>query len=108
MNYGVQILQTLGALLIVCALAFVVLRFVARRGLVQMGNQRLRVEASLSVGQRQRIAIVAVDGVELLVGVSDQGVSLLRELPERVESDLYELDGNAGESFAERLAKKSA
>ena len=107
-NYGVQLLQTLGALLIVCALAFVVLRFVSRRGLVQLGGERLRLEATLPLGTRQRIAIVRVDGEELLIGVSDQGISLLRELPERPEDEIADSKLAARPSFAARLLKKSA
>lgn len=114
-NYGVQLLQTLGALLIVCVLAFLALRFAASRGLGQLGGKRLALVASLPLGPRQRLAIVQVDGRELLVGVADSGVTLLQTLPESPA------DANAPTSqvetpettplkqrFAELLLKKSA
>ena len=90
-GYGAQLLQTFGALLIVCGLAYAVLRFVSRRGMANGGQKRLQVVASTSLGPRQRIAIVRVDETEIVVGVSDQGVALLREhksVPEHTHGDV--------------------
>jgi flagellar protein FliO/FliZ len=55
----------------------------AGRGLRQ--SDQLRVVSMLSVGTKERVAVIQVGGEQLLVGVSPGGISRLYLLPEPLE-----------------------
>ena len=46
-------------------------------------RSRLMLRERISVGPKSNVALIAVDGRELLVGVSESGVTLLHELPKK-------------------------
>jgi flagellar biosynthetic protein FliO len=84
-GYGLFILQTVAglALLAVGAWAFVRLVGPWMHGAAGRRRGRMRVVERLALDQRRAVCIVEVDGVELLVGTGDGGMTLLKELPRR-------------------------
>lgn len=64
---------------IVCLVAFVVLRWLSRRGLGQ-GQGPLRVRARCALEPRRAVYIVEASGRCFLVGVGDGPMALLAEL----------------------------
>ncbi len=69
-------------------------------------GQHLKVVASTSVGQRERVVVVEVEGTWLVLGVGGGQVSALHQLPApAVDSDTASPTSMAsGESFAARFA----
>lgn len=70
----------MGIILLILAAGWLVKRFAspgARRG----GQKGLKVSASAALGQRERVAIVDVDGARLVLGVTAQQITLLHTLP---------------------------
>lgn len=88
-------------LVVACVLACGwLVRRVGVRG--QASGQLLRVVSSTSVGQREKVVIVEVQGQWLVVGVTAQQVSLLAQMdgpPSAGQADAQVL----GDSFAQRL-----
>jgi flagellar protein FliO/FliZ len=79
-GYGVALLQTLLALAAVCILAWVVLRWSARRGL-GTGRGRVRVLERVPLDARRALYLVQIGERVLLVGAGEGGApSLLAEL----------------------------
>lgn len=79
-GYGVSLLQTLLALAAVCILAWVVLRWSARRGL-GVSRGRVKVLERVPLDGRRALYLIEVNGRQLLVGVGDGGApALLTEL----------------------------
>ena len=64
-------LQTLVALVGVCAIAWWILHRVARSQRKLGGGESLCLEAALSLSARQRVVVVAVDGRRLLLGLGE-------------------------------------
>ena len=81
MEVAGQLLLVLIALVVVIGLIFAAAWAVRRYGgaaLLGAGSQ-IRTLATTNVGQRERVLLLEVNGVQLLVGVASGGVSLLRE-----------------------------
>lgn len=79
-GYGVALLQTLLALAGVCLLAWVVLRWSARRGL-DLGRGRIRVLERARLDGRRALYLVQLGERVLLIGAGEGGApSLLAEL----------------------------
>ena len=102
-GYGVALLQTLLALAAVCILAWVVLRWGARRG-VGIGGSRglVRVLERIPLDARRALYLVQVGDKVLLLGGGDGAApSVLREM------DASELPPEAerGSGFSAVLAK---
>lgn len=57
-----------------------VLRRIGVSGMRSQGGRRLAIVDSLWLGNRQRIALIRVDGRELVVGISGQSITLITEL----------------------------
>ena len=88
-GYGLYLLQTLLALGVVCLLAFVLLRWGAKwlYGAGRSG-QRMRLVERLPLEPRRALYLVEVAGRRLVLGSSENGVTLLVELePETVEKE---------------------
>lgn len=71
-GYGVALLQTLLALAAVCVLAWVVLRWGARRGLgLGASRGRVRVIERVALDPRRALYLVKVGDKVLLIGAGD-------------------------------------
>jgi len=108
-GYGVALLQTLLALGAVCILAWVVLRWGARRGMgIGMGRGRVRVIDRVPLDARRSLYLVQIGERVLLVGAGDGGSpSLLLEIE---ASELPPEPEARQRSFADilrRLGKRS-
>ena len=80
-GYGAALLQTLLALGGVCLLAWVVLRWGARRGFGKFGGGRVRVLERVPLDPRRSLFLVQVGERVLLLGAGDGAApSLLAEL----------------------------
>jgi flagellar protein FliO/FliZ len=82
-----SVARTLLALLGVCALAWVALNLLARRGLgVARPGARLRLLERLPLGPRRQLYLVQADARVFLVGMGDSGaLSLIAELDARAQ-----------------------
>jgi flagellar protein FliO/FliZ len=100
-GYGIALLQTIFALAAVCVLAWVVLRWSARRGL-GVGRGRIRVIERVPLEGRRSLYLIEIGERVLLVGAGEGGApALLTEL------DPSELPPVAAQpaSFAELVAR---
>ncbi|MGF1699372.1 flagellar biosynthetic protein FliO [Photobacterium makurazakiensis] len=68
---------------------------------VQSNDSSLRVLRQLPVGQRERIVLLQVGDEQMLVGVTQQNISLLGKLDQPLSMD--EVSG--GQEFANQLGK---
>jgi flagellar protein FliO/FliZ len=75
--------KTAAALVVVLGLIFLCSWLVKRSDLLRRlptTTQRLRIIASTAVGARERVVIVAVDDVQLVLGVTQGQITKLHEL----------------------------
>jgi flagellar biosynthetic protein FliO len=82
-GYGAELAQTLMALAGVCALAWWLLRWGARRGLGALagpGAGRVEVLERTTLDARRAIFLVRIGARVLVVGAGDQSLSLLTEM----------------------------
>ncbi|MDP5052889.1 MAG: flagellar biosynthetic protein FliO, partial [Congregibacter sp.] len=80
--------QVIGSLLLVFVCLFVVVYFLKRFNGVGAGSSAaLRVIASASVGQREKVVLLEVGGEQLLIGVAPGAVRTLHVLKEPVAVD---------------------
>jgi flagellar biogenesis protein FliO len=81
-SFGGLLLQVGVSLALVCALAWVVLRFGVARWLGERptARERLAIEASLSLGPRRRVHLVRALDRLLVVAESERGLHLLTDL----------------------------
>ena len=79
-GYGVLILQTIAALALIAAVAWVLTRFLGPKLLGRASNSRMRVVERLPLEPRRSLYLVEVDGRNLLVGVSENNIRLIEEL----------------------------
>lgn len=80
-GYGLFILETVIALLVIAAAGWAVVRFSAGRLLSGRGNRRMKIIERLVLEPRRSLHLVEVDGEILLVGTSDHSVQLLERRP---------------------------
>jgi flagellar biosynthetic protein FliO len=104
-GYGVALLQTILALTAVCILAWVVLRWGAKRGL-SFGGQgaRVRVIERVVLDARRSLYLVRVGDKVLLIGAGESGApAVLAELSPDEVPELPAPSGGGG--FAEVLKR---
>jgi len=77
----------------------------AGQGLRQ--SDQLRIVGMLSVGSKERVAVIQVGGEQLLVGVSPGGISRLYLLPEALDVAPAPTLPNFAELLGKRLRKGS-
>lgn len=82
-GYGVALVQALLALIAVCILAWIVLRWTAGRGLGALGGgQRVEVLERTHLDARRTLYLVKIGERAFLVGAGEGGApSLLAEIP---------------------------
>lgn len=83
-----EVLQIFLALAVIIASIFGVgwlLRRMGGAGLT--GGGHIRVIASMSVGSRERIAVIKVGGRQILVGITAQQISMLTEIDEPIDTE---------------------
>jgi len=85
----------LGGLILVLILIFVLAYIVRRFNLVPASSNVLKVVAATSLGQREKVVLVEVDGQQYLLGVTPQQVNLIDKLETVVNTEM--------DSFASRL-----
>lgn len=76
-DIALQLIQVLGSLGLVIALVFLVAYMVKRNQGFSQINRKMRIVERLSVGTKEQVLLIAVNGQELLLGVSAAGVSTL-------------------------------
>jgi flagellar biosynthetic protein FliO len=80
LNLGVVILQTFAVLVLIGAMAWAFVRFVAPRMGMRAGRSRMKILERLPLEPRRSLYLVEVDGKSILVGVSEGSIRLLREV----------------------------
>ena len=98
-----EVLQVAVGLLLVVA-AIVASGWFLRRfnGSGFAGSNGLKIIALLQLGQRERLVVVDVDGVQLLLGVSQNGIARLHELDKPLPGRVA---GSHGGEFASRFSQ---
>lgn len=93
--FPVSLLITILALAAVLALAWFALKGLSRFSTRQLGNSRVRIVQSVSVGNRERLVVVHFGNREYLVGVSAGGISTIdqQDIPDEAAA-LYEPRSN--------------
>jgi flagellar biosynthetic protein FliO len=108
-GYGAALLQAVLALLAVSVLAWVVLRGLARGGMLRGGSGRIRVLERTPLDARHSLVLVQVDGETLLLGVGDGSAPTLIEklaTPPASEDDAAPAGSKpARQSFSAALAR---
>ncbi len=102
-SFGAMLIQTLVSLGLVCALAFVAIRFGLARWMQRRdeGPQHLEVVSSLPLGPRRTLYLVrAVDEV-LVVGASEAGLQPLGKLDPQALGKLQSATGPDATSASE-------
>lgn len=108
-GYGASLLQAMVALLAVCALAWVTLRYLSKAGVGRQNGDRIRVVERVALDAQRQLYIVQVDDRQLLMGVGPDGApALLSELdPSAAPGDAaatHVADGDRG-AFADALRR---
>ena len=104
---AIGLVSVLGALLLVCGLAFVVLKLVQKMpgGMGAMSTNAgspVRFLRSVPVGQRERVTLISYRGEVFMLGVTQGGISLLARMDEEPLPEEAE-DGPAAPWLAERF-----
>jgi flagellar biosynthetic protein FliO len=87
-SYGIFMLETLAALFVVALAAWALARFGGSWFNRGKGNGRLRVVERLGLDPKRAIYLVEVDKEQLLIGVSDGSVRLLKALGQPGEGEV--------------------
>lgn len=92
-------------LLLIGAIAWALKRFAI---FPQAASGAVKVIASASVGQRERVVIVEVEDARLVLGVTPQQINTLHCLPKNSASDtnLSSIHSSVNEPFSEELGRK--
>jgi len=78
------IVQMVLGLLLVIAVIFIIASIMRRVAFIPGQHKKLKVVAALSLGQKERVVLVQVGNEQLLLGVSQGQVTLLKSFDEPV------------------------
>jgi flagellar biogenesis protein FliO len=92
------------SLVVVCVLAFAVLRWLGRRGLGQ-SDASLRVRGRCCLEPRRSLYVVETAGRCFLIGVGDGPISMLAEIDPASLGSTSGTNEPGGGSFADALGK---
>ncbi len=76
-NFPTTLLLTMVALAVVLAAAWLILRGLAKMGVAQNRNGRLKVLESVPIGSRERVLVIEFDSKEYLIGVTANTITQL-------------------------------
>jgi flagellar biosynthetic protein FliO len=112
-SFGWLLLKTTLLLVAICLLAYLVLRFLARRQLGRWGMRaggpgRLAVVDRLALGPRASLQVVRAGSRVLLLGASEAGIQLLCELEPSDWGDGSGAPGGGFEALVARHAQAAA
>ncbi len=85
LTFPLNLLITLVALILVSALAWFTLKFLAGLSRNRLPGGRMQVLESKAMGSRERIVIVKVDENEYVLGVTSGGISVIDTLASRAD-----------------------
>ncbi|UXI00574.1 flagellar biosynthetic protein FliO [Photobacterium sp. TY1-4] len=96
-----NIATTLAALILVVMVILFLAWLLKRMKLpgIQGGDGTMKILRQLPVGQRERIVLLQVGEEQLLVGITQQNISLISKLAQPVSTD----EGTGGGEFASHL-----
>ena len=97
-GYGAFLLETLAILTVVCALAWLILRYGVKRGGLR-GTGPLSVVARLPLEPRRTLYVIEAPGKTLLVGVSEGSIATLAELDPAEVASALSAAGAPGRTF---------
>ncbi len=103
-GFGGSLAASLLTLGLVCLLAWVTLRWLARRGIGQ-GRQVIRVVARCPLDARRSVYVVEAAGRNFLLGAGEGGLSLLAELDAAAVGAAPVIGPPAPGKFADVLAR---
>ena len=75
----------MGGLIVVIAIIFVLAYIVRRLNLVQSNQGVIKTIAMTSLGQKEKLVLVEVEGQQYLLGVTSQQINLIEKLDSSVE-----------------------
>ena len=103
-------LQAIGFLFLIIALLFFALWYLKRKGGIKLltGHGDLFIESRLALGPKKSLFVVRFLNKRLLLGVTDQQITTLAELPnDENNTDRTESDKPKASEFKEHLARAS-
>jgi len=103
-NVGVNMWDYLGVfgwLFVIIALMFGSAWLLKKSNMVSSGDNSIKVVSSLPFGQKERVALIEVEGERVLLGITSNGISMLRRY-ESIEDNQEPVDNK---QFKARLAK---
>ncbi|NRD73352.1 flagellar biosynthetic protein FliO [Shewanella sp. VB17] len=77
----------MGGLILVLILIFVLAYIVKRLNLVPASNGLIKMVAVTSLGQKEKVVLIEVDGQQYLLGVTAQQVNMIDKLDNAVNTD---------------------
>ena len=82
-----QLATTLGGLIIVIGVILGLTWLLKRMRVGQMlgGSSKIKVVSQMAIGQRERLAVVDVNGEQVLIGITAQQITLLKSLEHPIE-----------------------
>ncbi|UGA53999.1 flagellar biosynthetic protein FliO [Vibrio sp. VB16] len=100
-----DLLTTFGSLAVVIAIIFALAWLLKKMRLPTMGNQKgLSVVRQISVGTRERIAVIKVGEEQFLVGITSQAINLISRLDKPIDDEQIETSQFASQ-FSQLLKK---
>ena len=82
------------ALLFVVAVIFAIAWFAKKLNLTPISSSHFKLVSSMSLGGRERIVIVEIQGEQHAIGVTNQSVNHLFKLEQNIQSEKTELADN--------------
>ena len=103
---ALQMLAALGIVLGGLLVFFYFIKRVLRRDVSGSKEQLIKVISSQYIGIKKNISLVAVPGSVLVVGVSNDHISLLTKIDDQAAIDaLYQKSPRVGSSFSDHLQR---
>lgn len=86
---------------LILLLAYWSIKLAAMKGPFSQGTKNMQLVEKLSLGTKNSLCVIKINGKYYLLGVSEQGVELLKELP-----DYQEIDTNTPFEWQKLFSKK--